>query len=426
MIGRAVPPGQRLSARSAAQAARDAAAAARAELRPVLELFLWSRAAIWVAAVFAYLWFEPRVHPGVAAWDDPSVTRDLGYVTDIWARWDSVWFLRLAEHGYHSATDGSAAFFPLYPATVGLLGRVFGGHYVVAGIVVSLACTLVAFALLRRLALTKLGDDPSAARRAVLYLALFPMTVFLQAVYSESLFLVLCLAAFTLAERRRWLPAGVITGLALLTRLWGVALLPALVILAWRSPDRRRALLSLLPAPVLFAAYPLWLHAKTGDAFAFSHAQELWHRHVSHAGPFGGIWDGLRAGWAGLETVFTGSRTHPYWSGAPDADPFHAAAVNLECLAFLVVFLVLAVIAWRRLGAAYGVFALVSIAIPLSVPSSRWPLLSLPRFGLVVFPLFLALAVVGGRPRAHTAIVTVSGILLGVVTVQWALWQWVA
>ena len=57
-----------------------------------------------------------------------AVVDDLGAITDVWVRWDSVWFLRLAEHGYHSATDGSAAFFPLYPATVGLLGRVFGGH----------------------------------------------------------------------------------------------------------------------------------------------------------------------------------------------------------------------------------------------------------------------------------------------------------
>ena len=252
------------------------------------------------------------------------------------------------------------------------------------------------------------------------------MTLFLQAVYSESLFLLLCVAAFSLAERRRWLPVGVVVGLLLLTRLWGVALLPSLVLMAWRAPDRKRALASLLPAPLLFAAYPLWLDAKTGDGFAFVHAQGLWHRQISHAGPFGGLWDGLRAGWAGVQQLATGSRTHAYWSGAPDADPLHAAAVNLECLAFLALFLVLAVVAWRRLGAAYGLFACVSIAIPLSVPSSRWPLLSLPRFGLVIFPLFLALAVVGRRPRAHTAIVTVSALLLGVVAVQWALWQWVA
>jgi hypothetical protein len=50
----------------------------------------------------------------------------------------------------------------------------------------------------------------------------------------------------------------------------------------------------------------------------------------------------------------------------------------------------------------------------------------MPRFGLVVFPFFLALAVLGDRPRIHTSIVVASAIGLGVVCVQWALWQWVA
>jgi hypothetical protein len=102
------------------------------------------------------------------------------------------------------------------------------------------------------------------------------------------------------------------------------------------------------------------------------------------------------------------------------------AAVNLEALAFLVLFVALTVIAWRRFGAPYGLFAALSLAIPLSVPSERWPLLSLPRFGLTIFPLFLALATLGGRPRLHTAIVAVSSILLGVAVVQWSLWQWVS
>ena len=98
-----------------------------------------------------------------------------------------------------------------------------------------------------------------------------------------------------------------------------------------------------------------------------------------------------------------------------------AAAVNLECFAFLVLFVVLTVIAWRRFGAPYGLFCAVSLAIPLSVPSHRWPLLSMPRFGLVLFPCFLALAALGGRPRLHTAILVVSSIMLGVAVTQWAL-----
>ena len=64
----------------------------------------------------------------------------------------------------------------------------------------------VAFALLYRIAEPRLGAD--GARRAVLYLALFPTALFLQAVYSESLFLALTLGAFLLAERSRFLAAG--------------------------------------------------------------------------------------------------------------------------------------------------------------------------------------------------------------------------
>ena len=396
----------------------------RAAPNPVLELFLWTRGAIWIAALFALLVFEPNRHPRAAVWDDPKLTHDLGYVTDVWARWDSVWFLRIAEHGYHAAAAGASAFYPLYPGLVAAVGRALLGHYVVAGILVSLAAALGSFLLLYRLAEVRLGAD--GARRAVLYFALFPMALFLQAVYSESLYAVLALAAFLLAERGRFLAAGAIAGLALLTRPSAVALLPALAVLAWSARERLRAFASLLVAPIVFAVYPLLLGLTTDDAWGFARAQSIWHRHLSAAGPFGGIWDGLRSGWAGIEQLVSGSHTHVYWTPVQDTDPLRAAAVNLESLAFLVLFVVLTVVAWRRFGAAYGVFATASLAIPLSVPSERWPLLSLPRFGFVVFPFFLALAAIGGRPRVHTAIVGISSLLLGVAVVQWALWQWVA
>src|SRR5207248_290561 len=168
-----------------------------------------------------------------------------------------------------------------------------------------------AFFLLHRLAEERLGVD--GARRAVLYLAVFPLSLFLLAVYSESLFLLLALAAFVLAERDRWLPAWTATGLAILTRIAGVALLPALVLLAWRSPDRRRALAGIAIPAALFAAYPAYLAAKTGDGWSLLHSQGLWHRHFSAAGPLGGIWDGLRSGWAGIEQLASGSHTHNYW-----------------------------------------------------------------------------------------------------------------
>src|SRR6476646_7834906 len=261
----------RISSRavSAGQRVRLPKRTARREMRrpragnPAPEIFLWSRLAIWSAAMFSFFVFVPNRHPRAAVWDDPKLTHDLGAITDVWARWDSVWFLRIAEHGYGSAEGAAAAFYPLYPAAVSLLGRVLFGHYVLAGILVSLAASFASFLLLYRIAEAHLGAE--GARRAVLYLAVFPMALFLQAVYSESLYLLLTLAAFLLAERRRFLGAGVVAGLALLTRSAGIALLPALVLFAWQAPRRERALASLLVAPAIFAVYPLLLWQQTGD-----------------------------------------------------------------------------------------------------------------------------------------------------------------
>lgn len=396
MITAAVGVGQRLRE---GRAAPQNVTIARTP-RDAITIFLWSRTAIWLGALFAFYWFEPNRHPNASRWDSPLL-HDLGSATDVWARWDSAFFLRIAQHGYDKA---SAAFGPLYPALVWLLGHAFFGHYVVAGIVVSLGAALGAFVLLHDAAERRLGAD--GARRTVLYLALFPMALFLQAVYSESLFLLLALAAFALAERGRWAGAGIATGLAILTRIAGVALLPALAVLAWRDRNRPQAFVRLALALPVAAVYPFVLWRQVGDPWAFAHAQDRWHRHFS---PLGGVWQAF---------------IHWVPSGAGHA---HALAVNAEALAFLFLFVPLTVVVWRRFGAAYGVFAAVSLAIPLSYPSSRWPLLSLPRFGLVVFPFFLAgAALTAGRPRLHTAVLACSAFGLGIATVQWALWQWVA
>ena len=359
---------------------------------------------MWFAAIFALLVFEPNRHPEADRWDSPRL-HELGYGIDVWARWDSDWYLRVAEDGYSGTPSSTPAFFPLYPGLVALLGRLLAGHYVLAGVLLSLCACAVAFVLLHRLARERLGDE--GARRAVLYLAIFPTTLFLQAVYSESLYLALVLAAFLLAERGRFLGAGAVAGLAMLTRPVGIALLPALALLAWRAEDRRRALLRLAVSVPIAAAYPILLAAWIGEPFAFLRAQDgIWQRDFSWAGPLGGLWNGFSV----------------LFADRPERD----LALNLEQLGFTLTFLALAVAAWRRFGAPYGLFALVSLAIPLSFPSDRWPLLSMSRFGLVLFPLLLVLAALGARPRLHSALTAVSAALLGVAVVQWALWQWVA
>jgi hypothetical protein len=393
---------------------------ARVLADPAVRVFLWSRAAIWLFALFVLFEFDPHRSVYAARLDVPRLTHDLGAVTDVWARWDSVPYLQIAEHGY-GGEKGSPAFYPLYPWLVGGAGRTLGGHYVLAGVLVSLAATLVAFVLFDRLARAHLTGE--AARRALVYLAFFPAALFLQAVYAEPLFLALALGAFLAAERDRWPLAWALVGLALLTRPTGVALVPPLALIAWRSRRRALAAATGAVAPLLFLAYPLVLHAQLGDAGAFLHSERFWHRAVSPLGPVDGVWRALHAAWAGVLQLTVGSQTHWYWT---PINPARTAVLNLELLLYLVVFVVLGAIAWTRIGAPYGLYVAASLAIPLSAPSDLYPLLSLPRLGLAMFPIFLALAAVTRREAAYTTAVAVSAVFLGVSVAGWATWQWVA
>ena len=371
---------------------------------PAFRIFAWSRLAIWALALGVLLAFGSYLHPEYPRYDSERL-HELGRGLDVWARWDSDWYLRVAHGGYDGAPSSTPAFFPLYPGLVALLGRILLGNYILAGVLLSLAACAVAFVLIYKLAKERVGEP--AARRVVLYLAVFPTTLFLQAVYSESLYLALVLAAFLLAERGRFLGAGAAAGLAMLTRPVGLALLPALAILAWRGGDRRGAFLRLGVAAPIAALYPLLLGIWTQEPFGFLRAQDgIWKRELSWAGPFGGVWNGI--------TILFADRS------------LHDTAINLYQLGYTVLFVALTVVAWRRLGAPYGIFAACSLAIPLSFPSERWPLLSMSRFGLVVFPLLLALALLGARPRLNIAIVSVSTALLAFSVVQWSLWRWVA
>jgi len=378
--------------------------------------YVWSRAVLWVAVAFAYLLFGSVVL---------SPRADDGWLLDLWVRADGGWYLKIVQDGY-AAGDQSTAFFPLYPLLVRIVSAAFGGADVLAAVVVTAAAGATAFVLLHRLTRELLGEEH--ARLAVLLLAIYPATLFLGAVYSEALYLALSIAAFLLARRGRWVGAGVVTGLAMLTRTAGVALVPALAVLAWRSGSSRRALWGLAAAVAVAATWPIYLWRAFGHPFQFLTAQrEGWGRDVSPAGPFAGLWHAGDATWAALRQIAAGpfSKVN-YWPQATDYRPSFYAAVNLEEVVFTLLLIALGVVAWRLLGAAYGVFVLLSLAIPLSSPTEDFPLLSMPRFGLGVFPVFIALAHVARRERVALFVVGTSAVLCGVGVVRWALDVWVS
>ena len=197
---------------------------------------------VFVVGVGAFLLLGAVPHGG---FDPPGIVDHLGGLRDAlaapFARWDSVWYLTIARHGY---TPGpSPAFFPLYPLLVAAVGSA-GPGLLVGGVLVSVAAMLVALRLLWRLTDLELGAAaPGVADLAVLVVALGPMAFFFSAVYSESVFLALTLGAFLAARQEHWVRAGLLGGLAAATRSSGLVVVVGLLLL-WleqRHPSSRWA-----------------------------------------------------------------------------------------------------------------------------------------------------------------------------------------
>jgi hypothetical protein len=372
---------------------------------------LWtSRLLVWVSGVAAVLiWGDSARAPG---FDPQGLTGGTLYAPA--ARWDATWYLDIARHGYD---DGpSAAFFPVYP----MLIRVFGGS-VIAAIAISTVCFLAALVALHELTALELGGE--AARWTVYALAFSPMAFFFSAVYAESLFLALTVGAFLAARRDRWAWAAVLGGLAAATRSTGVLVALGLLLIGWRrARPAELAWLALVPAGL--AAFPLALELTGLDPKAPFDAQDVWLR--EWAGPLGGVRDGAVAAWDGVRQLVSGSAERVYFTKAA-GDPFAIARINVALFAWVPLALVALAGVVRRLPPAYGAYALASLAVPLSYPVGPQPLMSLPRFVLVLFPLWMWLGWwLARHPRARAPFLAVSAIMLAAATAQFATWHFVA
>jgi hypothetical protein len=179
----------------------------------------------------------------------------------------------------------------------------------------------------------------------------------------------------------------------------------------------------LLLVPLGIALYAAYLGIEYGHPLSFSTAQDFWNREFR--GPLVGAWDGVSAAFDGARQLLSGKREPVYFEQAA-GDPFRIASQNLMLLGFLGFGVVAAVGVVRRLPFAYGLYVITALALPLSFPVSPQPLMSLPRFLAVLFPLFMWLAMVCEERKATARVAAVSAIVLGLFVTQFASWYWVA
>jgi len=163
-------------------------------LREALLAFSLSRALVWVSALLA-VYLLPVVRFQESAHDVPALSGALGRPLGALARWDSVWYLSIAQSGY-DGRSALTAFFPLYPVSIQAAagGSQSPALLLLAAYAVSAASFVVALTLLYRLVELELGAR--YARPVLALVALWPASFFFSAPYSESLFLALSIGTF--------------------------------------------------------------------------------------------------------------------------------------------------------------------------------------------------------------------------------------
>lgn len=273
--------------------------------------------------------------------------------------WDGRWYINLAKNGYRFDPSGlsNVAFLPLYPAL--LRGLTYlTRSYPLSGLIINFFSLIGAVYFLIKLTQQEKFSE-TQTKDTVLFLLIYPTAIFFAAVYTESLFVFLAVATFYFCKRGKFFFAALFGLCAAMTRIPGLFLIvPFLYYLfKQRRPALHYFLASLIPVGT--GIYLLLQKVYTGNALAFLTAQRNWGRNFGHFNP-----------------------DHVYWITSA------GVANTIMDILFAVGLLAGILYIYKKLDFGYALFCALVILVPLSTGS----LLSIGRFGMILFPLAMSLA----------------------------------
>ena len=318
-----------------------------------------------------------------------------------WQRWDTNWYLHIAIFGY-SPGDGSTNFPPLYPALVGVLGRVLLDQYMLAAMLISNFAYVVALIYFYRLSQRLFSEE--VARRGILFVATFPTAFFLASGYTESIYLALVLMAFYYAEEKRWLWVAVLAALASITRLQGAILVLPLGYMYmqqagwnWRKIGRDGLLLAI--APLSLGIYLVYVYGILQDYNFNDHLQEIW----------------------GIKFVMPWTSFFSGMFGFFDPNRVQNLPYNALDFILLVIFIAMTVIWYKKkLPMAYLLYSVLSMVVFLTREgSSDFFWMSMNRYLLSVFPVFMLAGQIGPR-----FMIRLGGVFQAVWAALFIFWMW--
>jgi hypothetical protein len=344
-----------------------------------------------------------------------------GQLLGPWQRFDTMHYLRIAREGYANAAD--SVFPPLYPLGMRLVGLPFsvflaaGASHLLGGLILSNLAFIGLLIMFYRIVAAELQE--AAARRAILFLAIFPTSFFLLAGYTESIFILFALGSFWSARNGRFWLAGVLGFLASLTRLTGWILILPLAYEFYRKylmdeerPFNIPAIISRLQGGNLITLSAVFLPPLGLIVFIIL-------RQLLDLPPIGLVYENYwlqTTGFPGRDLVTAVQKTV---AGRGRLQLY----INFFSTFFL---LITTIIAFRKLGMTYGLYSAALLFFMLLPASDQKPLFSFMRYTLAFFPTFMILADAAKNPWINRLIFYTSAALLLYLSGQFFVWGWVA
>ncbi|WP_330297673.1 mannosyltransferase family protein [Streptomyces sp. NBC_00503] len=328
----------------------------------------------------------------VAWWTGRSPVKVLG------ESWDSVWYLRIAEHGYGrtqmypgiGSLQSDSAFFPLYPVLIRCASLVLPGSLTTAALVVAwIAAGAAAVGVYR------VGEHLLGPRGGLLLVALWavlPHSLMLTLAYTEPLLAAFAAWALYALLRGRWGWAAGLAVLAGLTRPTGAAVAAAVVVSAGYEILVRRGRApavwaAALAAPAGWASYVLLVGARRDDLL--------------------GGYFAVQSGW-GSRFDFGAAALRSAWNAVSGG---HTELATTVTAVLLVAALLLAARLVRDRTAPLPLLVYTGVLLLMTYGGAGF-FESKPRFLLPAFPLLLPAAALMAKARPRTAVV-VTGVLAG-------------
>lgn len=369
---------------------------------------------IWRLILFVPLYFGEKLVTYRSGYDYTNIwkfTEPYSPVSNFflypWANFDGVYYLMIAGNGY----TNNFGFLPAFPLLIRFVSSIFGSVEAFSliqfftGLFMANFLFLAALFVLHKL--LSIDYPKNKILWIILFLLSFPTSFYFASIYSESLFFLLLVSSFYFARKKNWIAASIFAGLLTATRLVGIFILPALIyefikeekFIDQLKKDAKGALFKyysriiqfiLIPVPLI--GYMIFNKIQTGNALFFINA----HGALGNGRSVDSIVFIPQTIFRYIKILFNFPLTQfEWWIALLELSVFFFASFLLY-------------IAWRnKVRFSYIIFSTLAFLLPAFSGTFS----GLPRYSLVLFPVFIALSFINNR-LIKVSYIVVSLILL--------------